>query len=425
MERRIEHVRDLLNGTEIVALEFFRSEERIVFLRRYGSMAHILKDQEDLVCSVCNQPVHIAGTKDQEFFFKHYKEKGDCPIKTKGDLNQTEIDRLRYAGVKESTLHLQLKDEVEAALLADKGQCSKVRKEQVRRSSHDPRQWRKPDVSCDFLGKKIVFEIQLSTTYLNVIAEREEHYHEDQTFVLWLFANFDPEGLRFVEKDILYANHGKAFVFDDEARKRSEAEGKLVLHCFQLLNRGDSATDEWEETFVSLADLTFDTSEYRAYLTPPELRRLAGEFEDYWLNNMSANGADRWATGDEFILRFASEGICFDYEIEPVLNALYSLKTGNMIAYKYSSDANGFLQMANVFLKSHPRYIRIFFWGMKEFEWREKVMACKQGRKLKEKFDTIWPTLGNPEYKFPDKHISLIRLLFPELPPKAYGMTDV
>ncbi len=422
MERRIEHVRDLLKGTEVVASEFFLSEEGLIFTRRYRSMAHNLKGQPELVCSVCNQPVLIAGTKDQEFYFKHFREQGDCPIKTKGDLNQTELDRLRYAGVKESQKHLQLKDEVEAALLVDSTRCSKVMKEQVRRSSLDSKLWRKPDVSCDFMGRKMVFEVQLSTTYLNVITEREAHYHDDQTFVLWLFADFDPSNLRFVEKDILYANHGNAFVFDDEARKRSKAEGKLILHCHQLMKRGGIANDEWEDTFVDLADLTFDTSEYRAYLTSPELRRLADDFKDYWLNNSSMSALDRYTKGEEFIERLALEGLNFDYELCTVLNALYSLKSGQMVGYKYSSDANGFLQLANVILGSYPKYVHLFFWAMKHYGWSGKVRACNKGDRLKEKFDAIRPKLGNPEFKLPEKYVPLIRLLFPELPQKAFGM---
>ena len=333
-------------------------------------------------------------------FFRHYKERGDCPIKTKGNLSQEDIDRLRYAGVKESALHQMMKEEVAEALRADSVRCKDVMVEKVRRSTVDSALWRRPDVSATFMKRKMVFEIQLSTTYLNVIAEREAHYRDDKSFILWLFSSFDPNGLRFVEKDILYANHANAFVFDEKARERSKAEGKLILHCYQLLKRAGVATGEWADTFVDLADLTFDTSEYRAYLTPPELRQLAAEFEGYWLNRMSMPVVDRYAKGDEFHERIASAGLHFDYELGTLLNALYSLKTGTMVEYRYSSDANGFLQLANVVLTSHPKYVLLFFWAMKHYGWSDKVRACKQGVKLKERFDAIRPTLGDPGSMF-------------------------
>lgn len=118
-------------------------------------------------------------------------ERGDCPIKTKGNLSQEDIDRLRYAGVKETTLHQMMKEEVAEALRADFGRCKDVMVEKVRRSTVDSALWRRPDVSITFLNRKMVFEIQFSTTYLNVIAEREAHYR-DESFILWLFASFDP-----------------------------------------------------------------------------------------------------------------------------------------------------------------------------------------------------------------------------------------
>ena len=423
MERKIEHARDLVTGEDIEASTFFQQEEELLFGQRRRCADDNREGRAGLVCSFCDQPVYIVGDQRQGMFFRHYKERGDCPIKTKSSLSQEDIDRLRYAGVKESALHQMMKEEVAEALRADSVRCKDVKVEKVRRSTVDSALWRRPDVSATFMKRKLVFEIQLSTTYLNVIAEREAHYRDDKSFILWLFASFDPNGLRFVEKDILYANHGNAFVFDEVARERSKAEGKLILHCYQLVKRGGLATGEWADTFVDLANLTFDTSEYRAYLTPPELRQLAAEFEDYWLTRMSLPGVDRYAKREEFFARFESAGLQYDDELGTLLNALYSLKTGTMVEYRYSSDANGFLQLANVFLGSYQKYVLLFFWAMKHYGWSEKVKACKQGGKLKEKFDALLPKLKTPEFRFPEKYVPLLRLLFPELPPKTFEPT--
>lgn len=421
MERRIEHVRDLVNGVEVDATEFFKRTEGLVFERRREAIEHLLKGMDNMVCAVCNQPVHIAGTKDQEFFFKHYKEKGDCPIKTKGELSQREIDRMRYAGVKESSLHLQLKDEIEAALLADSSRCVDVRKEQVRRSAFDPKSWRKPDVSCEFMGKKMVFEVQLSTTYLNVIVEREAHYREDQTFVVWLFASFDPNDLRFVEKDILYANHGHAFVFDEAARVKSAELKKLVLHCYRFLNPAVGVSGGWVDSFVDLADLQYDTTDFRAYLTLPARHQLAAEFEAYWMTHTGMDPFERIKRDGQFGDRFAELGIEFDlYDLGRVLDALYSLKSGSLVGYNFNSYENGLLQIAHVFCNNHTKYLRLFLFALDQYGKTDLVKSRDNGGRLKARVADFKANSKDPKFVFPSKYGPALRLLFPELPEKAF-----
>jgi competence CoiA-like predicted nuclease len=250
IERALEHVRDLQSGRDYSAAKFFAQSEGEIFKARRSCV----EGKSALVCSLCNQRVYIAGTPRQEFIFKHYKERGDCPIKTAGRFSQEELDRIRYAGQRESELHKQLKNEIADSLVADAERCLDVRVEGVRRSSADPNLWRRPDVSCEFLGKKVVFEVQLSTTYLNVIVEREAHYREDRTYVIWLFANFDPTDLRFIHKDVLYSNHGNLFVFDEEARRRSAEGKKLFIHSYQFIRPTITTPGQWTDQFVDLAD---------------------------------------------------------------------------------------------------------------------------------------------------------------------------
>jgi ubiquitin len=421
MERRIEHVRDLKSGTEVVAVEFFQKTEGLVFQRRRQALEHLMEGKADLVCSVCNQPVHIAGTKDQEFFFKHYKEKGNCPIKTKGELSQSDLDRLRYAGVKESDRHLQLKDEIEAALRADSQRCSNVRKEQVRRSAVDPTSWRKPDVSCEFLGRKLVFEVQLSTTYLNVILEREAHYRADQTFVIWLFASFDPNGLRFVEKDILYANHGHAFVFDEVARAESVKEGRLIIRCYRFVNPAVGVSGGWVASLVELADLQYDTSDFRAFLARPAHHQLAVEFEAYWMTRSHLTAIERIKRDGQFGDRFAELGMEFDmFDLSRVLDALYSLKAGVLVGYNFNSYETGLLQIAHVFCNNHTDFLRFFLFALDHYG-KTEVVKCRDNKgRLKQRVDAFRKNMKDPKYSFPKKYGAVLRLLFPELPEKAF-----
>ena len=51
-------------------------------------------------------------------------------------------------------------------------------------------EWKKPDISASYKNINIVFEIQLSTTFLSVIVDREYFYKDNQTYILWVFKNF-------------------------------------------------------------------------------------------------------------------------------------------------------------------------------------------------------------------------------------------
>ena len=46
-------------------------------------------------------------------------------------------------------------------------------------------EWRRPDVRAVFEGIPVAFEIQLSTTYINVIAQRREFYRREGGLLFW------------------------------------------------------------------------------------------------------------------------------------------------------------------------------------------------------------------------------------------------
>lgn len=63
------------------------------------------------------------------------------------------------------------------------------------------------------------FELQISTTFIQVIVDRENFYKENNTYIMWIFLEFDCE--QFTQLDISYANKSNTFVFDEEARNLS------------------------------------------------------------------------------------------------------------------------------------------------------------------------------------------------------------
>ena len=206
MKRLIHDLLNINTGESLDAETILQQPEaQIHKLRRLlkEQQLHFKKDNHSpisIVCALCHQPVIIVGNRNHEYFFKHGYESGDCPIKTSGQYSQDEIKRLKYNGAKESLRHIELKSAISSALQARNSKCTNVIEEKRIASSGLSTSWRKPDViaSCD--EKTIAFEIQLSTTFLDVIVEREEFYQSEKIFMLWVFDNFTEGGARFTEK---------------------------------------------------------------------------------------------------------------------------------------------------------------------------------------------------------------------------------
>ena len=274
----VPSVLDCETGEEIFAESFFKQDEAIIFeVRRQLEDAIRNRCDPKYKCYYCNQLIKIRGkaeneTKLKRMHFAHQWDSDDCPIKTSQTLTRQQVQAIKYNGQKESELHRRTKELVAASLeqnrLTGKG-VSEVATETVRRDSSGLMTWRKPDVSAIYLSRSVVFEIQLSTTFLSVIADREHFYQQNQTYIIWLFKFFsdDFDKQRFTEKDVFYGNNQNAFVFDGEAIKESKRQQDLILKCLyrEPYRVGQQVAHQWQERLVGLHDLTFDATSYKVF----------------------------------------------------------------------------------------------------------------------------------------------------------------
>lgn len=226
-----------------------------------------------LLCSICYQPVILAGYLDQSFYFRHVKDSEECPVKTNSHFSQEEINAMKYNGQKEGRKHKENK--LLIAKLLDKDDAfSNIRVEKTFRelnSTGIAKRWRRPDVAATNIAENVdvVFELQVSTTFIDVIIEREEFYKNNDVFILWVFLEF--EARRFTELDIFYANYSNAFVFDPEAANESEKAGKLMLKCFyhhyEVIETDYRVSVEAKEKtcLVSMQDLTYNKESKKLY----------------------------------------------------------------------------------------------------------------------------------------------------------------
>ena len=274
--RTIETVLNLDTGKIIYANNFLELDDHIVFpFREKCQDAYKKKREPFLVCEVCGQMVQISGGKGingKIKYFKHLKDSKDCPIKTDTKLSREDILRGKFNGQQEGVLHIETKELIYDFLCLNKenkGDVSFAKKEMVNKSERDYLKWKKPDVTSIFKDKKLVFEIQLATTFLDVICERQHFYKENQSFIIWVFKNFEIEAdkQRFTQKDIFYSNNRNAFVLDDEAIRLSNLHNDLFLLCqYQNpIEKDEKIIYEWESKYVNLSDLIFDETTLKVY----------------------------------------------------------------------------------------------------------------------------------------------------------------
>jgi competence CoiA-like predicted nuclease len=277
--RTIEAVFETSSGKEITANNFFsKSFDQIIQARAEQERANQGHGGKWLTCYVCGADIRILGGKEsrirdkaQNFHFAHLHKSADCPIKTHSKLSREDINRLRYRGINEGIPHIELKEKLYRGLLLNeqnKGQISDLQLERIIRNLEES-EWKKPDINAYFQGKRVAFELQLSTTWLDVIIKRQSFYHAEGIFILWIFNQFDSQdnSRKLAYSDIFYTNNYNAFVLDQEALAATIKKKDLVLNChYQFFYTYDGKVhSRLSNELVTLDQLTFDKDSVTIY----------------------------------------------------------------------------------------------------------------------------------------------------------------
>lgn len=284
-KRTIDAVIDIDENKEISASHFFNQSENSIFKMRMELEKAIYLKRPKYVCKYCGQMVKISGRKTERGmarFFSHLRDSDECDCKTTTGKTKREINRQKFARCNEGERHKNLKEKLKTLLEKTSG-VSNVQIESTIMGNHPVLRWRRPDVFINYEGKDIVFELQLSTTFASVIAERDLFYRLNKKFIIWVF-NFDEQEkhvdlTNMMAKDIYYNNKLNVFIFDKEAIEESEKRGKLVLKCNWIKPDGNwhyangNTSDQIKGKFITLSDLKFDGT-FKPYYINAE--------KDYW-----------------------------------------------------------------------------------------------------------------------------------------------
>ncbi len=268
----IPEVLDKKEGIFINSRDFFsQNEEELILWRRSLQEAYRV-GRPRFICPECEQPVKISGHKlarGKVCYFAHFKDSDDCQYKTGSGKTKEEIERKKYSLVQESERHKRLKAGIVSALEGGNSKSKGVTNVECEKriNSEIPYlNWRRPDIYMEYDSRKFVFELQLSTTFISIIVDRDIFYRLNNYNVIWIF-NFE-DNQEYVNlhnlmcKDIYYANKRNVFIFDSEAEKKSKEQGELVLKCRWLDENGIWSSDK----YITLDKLLYDEESHKPFI---------------------------------------------------------------------------------------------------------------------------------------------------------------
>ena len=268
----IPEVYDIKEEKIINSRDFFSQNENELILWRRNLQEEYLMGHARFICPECKQPVKISGHKllrGRVCYFAHFKDSDDCPYKTGTNRTKEEIERLKYSLVQESERHKRLKSEIASALQGKKSKAMGVENVECEKriNSDIPYlNWRRPDVYAEYNGRKYVFELQLSTTFVSVIVDRDIFYRLNDYNIIWIFNFEDNEEYvnlyNLMCKDIYYANKRNVFIFDADAEEKSKEKGELVLKCRWLDENGVWSPDK----YVTLEMFQYDEEYHKPFI---------------------------------------------------------------------------------------------------------------------------------------------------------------
>ncbi len=430
-KRRIVDVINMDTGDIETSYDLLFQKEKLVWnLRR--SVEERIQDEDYLyTCLHCKQPVAISplfnpNGNEHSFYFRHLKDSEECEIKTNSGLTKKEILARKFNGAKESKAHLELKEYVRYYLSNDDNFTDVTDRERIVRDTEDPSKWKRPDVAALYRNEQIVFEIQLSTTFLDVIVAREKFYLKNDVTIMWIFKDFEPEFARAAEKDIYFDNHTNVFSIDEISRKKTLDSGKLHFMCHYIETIFDAKCEDyidvWTKELITFDDLQIDEKTKKPFfkkynrskLRDKELIKAQIKFETF-IRNFN----DR-SDSKEIDKILSNLGLLKDnwleYKIITLSRALLSVKEGKVL---FNNQENKWAWLVNTIWINNLDHWLVFLYAVREYGRTDLVFGNSLKIKAKRKeFELGFKT--DDRFKQCTEHYSLLSEMFPELKKYLY-----
>ncbi len=413
-ETTVKEVIGTQTGEVIKAVDFFSKDISDVFKQR-EKLQQAIHDKKKLwICPVCADYVKIKGKRDGDvtLHFAHPSNSKPCPLKEKNRFTTDELLRYRYNGQKEGDRHKYLKELIANKIRSDSRFSEPLVEKRLNGASD---KWRQPDVSTEFEGMTIAFEVQLSTTFLNVIAERKFFYKENGIYLIWIFDQYHSsvDNMRFTEKDIFFPNHHNAFFID---KNDSGSEFNLVCGYEIPVVKQGKIERKFTTKKIAFDDLTFD-SEYESYYFNYDAEKRRVE------NLLFLNRLEKATVQDEVKAIceshadfFKAYNVSFDerdaHRFRALISCILSIKLRKVIGYRHKKV----IEILHIFLDADKRknehYVQYIFnasraFGATQFLRNENGDTRKFAKKAK--------SYAQQKYPVCRRYDSFLKALFPEL----------
>lgn len=409
--------------------------EELVALRR-AAMQSITRASSGelaagLVCAICGTPVYVSRQHRESGnrWFTHRGHPTECPWYEGKKLTPEQWNAYRYHGQQESEPHRFLKHFIADWLERD-SRVPFVNRDKVTFGEVLKGEWKRPDVRCELAGKKLVFEIQLSYTFLSEVIKRDDFYRAEHTYVVWVFRQFDIS--RASHQDEAFYNRRNLFVLDEEAIAKTKATARLHFKCFFPRTGVSTATkDGWQCSLVTLDDLKFPEDNYRPYLVDP-VREQARRAQEHhaalaknFLDAATAYYDSDYSKGLHPPLLHAARGLGRHLgfpeaadetfiAFHRVLPKLLSLKHNRPVGYKYRTVyevLNAALQPSAL---SERKFVLMYERAYRAFA---PAMAPEHAGRVEKAFQTARQSIaaGEDAYVPDSSYDRLAAFLFPEM----------
>lgn len=242
----IQTAYDKISGKLFQADEIFTSAiESNKFRTRYN------QGEFELECPSCFQQLGVSKSKNEKGFFHHFANSEECELKSS---NLTKKESKNYSKIfhlKESPRHVQLKNRIGKTIAKIEG-VKDIRIDDFYVIKDEKR--KKPDVYCEYNGKKLVFEIQLSVLPLRYIIDRYDFYSKNRMYLIWILDNCDITTQSTMEKDLKYScTHQNYFTLDE-----SETDFRLICQFKKTYFDDYHVRSKWTKRSIKLSELSFD-----------------------------------------------------------------------------------------------------------------------------------------------------------------------
>lgn len=448
-ELKIFEMMDCETGEFIDTRKFitgFRYGE--IFPHRHEIRRRWKTESPKYICSDCGVPISLlAGIERNWFYFRHLFEDGRCTARTRGELSHKQISAIRYAATRESLVHILFKTLMYDCLLADE-EFTDPQIETVRVSTVEKGKRRKPDVSATREGILHAFEVQLSSTFLDVILDRQSFYRNEGGILIWLLPSFDPDDHGMMADDILFSNNSNVFVLNEEVVAVSKSTGQLHFGCWYRMpfEQSEQLCAEWRYSVIPFSKLTLDFERQRVFffdydfeeekvrqaieekkaarvaehiVTNERERRadLVFRLENFWLEFLGyldgANSAWRELLENGEFDAYNLPYLPYDDdELTALLNATLSAKYGKSIGWRFAD----IVKVGHHIYDKNKRLFVFFAISLKHYGHSDNAIALDKTGSLQAKFTQVrrTPKSERAAFAIESRYCALVDLLFPE-----------